>query len=124
MLIPGLAPHDPLLAGAYKGAAIFALPSHNEPFGIVVLEAWAAGVPVVASRVGGIPGFTHDGEDVLLFPNDDERALLACLERLAADQELRHRLIAAGSEQVGQYDWPQIAEQWLEVYQVVCGKGF
>ncbi len=123
VLIPGLSPNDPLLASAYKGAAIFALTSHNEPFGIVILEAWAAGAPVIASRVGGIPGFTHDGEDILLFADDDEATLVAHLKQLASDNALRHRLITAGREQVKRYDWAQIADKWLEAYQVVCGRG-
>ena len=73
-----------------KGATIFALPSHNEPFGIVVLEAWAAGIPVIASRVGGIPGFTHQGDDILLFPDGDKAALInPNLEQLARDPSLR-----------------------------------
>ena len=122
VLIPGLSPQDPLLASAYKGATIFALPSHNEPFGIVVLEAWAAGIPVVASRVGGIPGFTQDGEDVLHFSDDDEAALTSNLERLAQDATLRVHLVAGGKKQVSNYDWAQIADQWLGMYQMVAGK--
>ncbi len=123
VLIPGFPPNDPLLTSAYKGASIFALTSHNEPFGIVVLEAWAAGVPVVASRVGGIPGFVRDGEDCLLFADDDEQALIAQLELLASDSAVRHHLIAAGAKKVTEYDWTQIADKWLEAYSVVCGKG-
>ncbi len=118
LLIPGLAPHDPLLASAYKGATIFVLPSHHEPFGIVVLEAWAAGVPVVASSVGGIPGFTQGGVDSLHFPDGDEKMLIAHLERLAADAALCSHLIAEGKQQVLNYDWSQIADKWLEMYQL------
>jgi len=123
VLIPGLAPQDPLLASAYKGAECFVLPSHNEPFGIVILEAWAAGIPVVAACVGGVPGFTHDREDALLFNDDDEMLLTRHLERLLGDIDLRNRLVANGRRQVKQYDWSQITNKWLEVYEVVCERG-
>ena len=52
ILIEGFKPDDRCLADAYMAADVFVLPSRHEPFGIVILEAWAAGVPVVAANVG------------------------------------------------------------------------
>jgi glycosyltransferase involved in cell wall biosynthesis len=116
LLIPGLEPGDPLLASAYRAADCFVLPSKMEPFGIVILEAWAAGLPVIASNVGGIPGFTHDGQDILLFPSEDEAALVDRLERLATEPSLRAALIEGGRATVQAYSWEAIADQLLAIY--------
>jgi glycosyltransferase involved in cell wall biosynthesis len=116
VLIPGFAPDDPLLPSAYKAADVFVLPTVHEPFGIVILEAWAAGTPVVATRIGGIPGFTHDGEDILLFAKDDEDELVRHLKRLADDTALRKRLVAGATREVAQYDWAAVARQMLAIY--------
>ena len=71
-IIPGIPSDSSDLVDAYHAADIFLLPSIHEPFGIVILEAWSAGLPVIASRVGGIPHFLEDGQDGILFdPSDD-----------------------------------------------------
>jgi glycosyltransferase involved in cell wall biosynthesis len=116
LLIPGFQPDDPRLPSAYKAADLFILPTVHEPFGIVILEAWASGVPVIASRVGGIPGFTHDGEDILLFEKNDEDALLAHWVRLAEDAPLRDRLKAQALREVARYDWEAVAGQVCAIY--------
>ena len=116
LLIPGFQPDDPLLPSAYKAADLFVLPTVHEPFGIVILEAWASGVPVIASRVGGIPGFTRDGDDILLFEKNDEDALLGHLVRLADDAPLRERLRAQALREVARYDWDAVARQVCGIY--------
>jgi glycosyltransferase involved in cell wall biosynthesis len=60
----------------------------REPFGIVIMEAWAAGLPVVASRIGGIRSFTEDGVDILLAEPDDAGARAERLGRVLDDTEL------------------------------------
>ena len=66
-LIPGLPPGDPRLKAILHEAELFVLPSLHEPFGIVALEAWAAGLPVVAARTGGLKDFIEEGRTGLLF---------------------------------------------------------
>ena len=117
-IIPGLAPDDPLLPSAYQAADLFVLPSHHEPFGIVILEAWAAGLPVVANRVGGIPGFTTDHENILLVEPDDEAALAERMGELADDADLRNRLTTAAQSAVkASYSWTMIATRIREIYE-------
>lgn len=115
--IPGLRADDPLLIGAYHAAEVFCLPSLHEPFGIVILEAWAAGLPVVASRVGGIPSFTRDGEDILHAIPGDSGSLAAALLRLLEQPGLARRLAAAGQTKARRdYDWSRISERLLSLY--------
>lgn len=121
-LIPGLRSDDPRLIGAFHAAEVFCLPSLHEPFGIVILEAWAAGLPVVASRIGGIPTFTEDGTDCLLAAPGDADALAVQLGRVLADRELAARLGAAGQAKARRdYDWTVISRRLLDLYRELAG---
>jgi glycosyltransferase involved in cell wall biosynthesis len=124
-IVPGLGPDDPLLRGAFHAADVFCLPSLHEPFGIVILEAWAAGLPVVASRVGGIPSFTRDGEDILHSEPGDADDLGRRLIELLQQPELAARLAAAGrAKACRDYDWSTISERLLGLYEdVTVGSG-
>jgi glycosyltransferase involved in cell wall biosynthesis len=77
---------------------VAAVPSHVEPLGNATLEAMAAGLPVVGSRVGGIPEMIVDGETGFLVPSRDATALAAALSRLIEDPALRMRLGRAGRQ--------------------------
>jgi glycosyltransferase involved in cell wall biosynthesis len=76
------------------------LPSANEGTPVTVIEALAAGRPVVATRVGGVPDVVHEGEHGFLVEPGDVDALADRLVTLARDPELRERLGAAGRERV------------------------
>lgn len=78
------------------GARAMCLPSRRETFGLVVAEAMLLGVPVVATRVGGIPEIVRADIDGLLVPPDDPRSLAEALERILGDEALRARLTEAG----------------------------
>jgi len=108
-----------MAAALFRGCEFFVLPSRMEPLGIVNLEAMAAGKPVIASRVGGVPEIVIEGETGLLFPAENDRALAAALARLASDTALRERLGAAGRRAAGEFTWPAIAGQYSRIYSEV-----
>ena len=117
-LIPGLAADDPLLRGAYHAAEVFALPSLHEPFGIVVLEAWAAGLPVVAAGIGGIPSFTQHGENVLHADPQHWESLAQQLLNVMGNSQLASRLANNGNQLArDRYDWRVVSRQLTALYQ-------
>jgi len=116
-IVEGLRYSDPRLPAMFRAADVFVLPSLHEPFGIVVLEAWAAGRPVVASRVGGIPSFATDGASALLVPPGDAAALSAAIARVLAEPALSGALAAAGAALVRErYDWTRVTDRLLDVF--------
>jgi len=97
---------------------IAVLPSREELFGIVILEAGLARKPVVASRVGGIPEAVDDGRTGLLVPRDDPRALAEALGRLARDPELRVNMgIQAHDRVLREFTARHNAERLQELYE-------
>jgi starch synthase len=123
----------PTLRQLYTHAAVFACPSVYEPFGITNLEAMACGVPVVATRVGGIPEVVvHDRTGVLvdvptagaggLTDGDPAvaEALAAAINELVADPDRRAAMGAAGRQRaVEQFSWAEVARRTLAVYEGV-----
>ena len=88
------------VAPYYEAIDVLLLPSANEGTPVSAIEALAAGRPVVATRVGGVPDVVRHGEDGLLAEPDSIGALTAALTRFAEDPELRERMGAAGRERV------------------------
>jgi glycosyltransferase involved in cell wall biosynthesis len=107
------------VAEAMAGADLFVMPSRLEPFGIVVLEAWRAGVPVVASNIGGPPEFVRDGNDGVLIDPFDTTSFAHVLGDLLLDPERRKRIGEAGRVRVKEFGWPTIAHRYREVYRSV-----
>jgi glycosyltransferase involved in cell wall biosynthesis len=107
--------HVPLarLAAEYASADVFCLPSRQEGFGIVFLEAMAAGLPIVAARAGAVPEVLQDGEFGILVPPADDVALARALEKLLGDAAARERFASAGLARVARYDAPRVAGEFL-----------
>ena len=117
-VIDGLAAGSQELVDAFHGADIFLLPSIHEPFGIVILEAWAAGLPVVASRVGGIPSFVNNGDDGLLFEPNDEAGFIKAFKTILESPERARELGAAGKLKAqDQYSWDRITQFLVDIYE-------
>jgi len=102
------------LAAEYRRADVFCLPSRQEGFGIVFLEAMAAGLPIVAARAAAVPELVLDGECGLLVPPEDAGALCGALQSLLSDAALRQRLGEAGRRRVRNYDASVVASRFLE----------
>lgn len=100
----------------YRAADVLAFPSTKEGFGLVALEALAAGLPVVASDLAVFRTFLADGRNALLTPARDGEALGAALARLARDRALRARLVAGGHEVVAAYGWDAAADAHEDAY--------
>jgi glycogen(starch) synthase len=105
-----------LLARHYHDADVVVFPARwAEPFGLVPIEAMACGVPVVATGTGGSAEFLADGHNCLQFESGDAAGLAATVERLAADEALRRRLVAGGLQTAAELDVDRLAdvlEQW------------
>jgi glycosyltransferase involved in cell wall biosynthesis len=101
------------LAAEYRRARVFCLPSRQEGFGIVFLEAMAAGLPVVAARAAAVPEVVADGECGTLVPPGDPAELAQKLRRMLGDPALCDRLGEAGRRRVERYDAPRVAGEFL-----------
>jgi glycosyltransferase involved in cell wall biosynthesis len=98
-------------------ADIFVLSTRSEGLPLSILEAMSAGLPVVASRVGGIPELVVDGETGLLVPPGDPASLAAAIERLLEDPGLRDRLGAAGRARLEEFfDLGRCRREHVELY--------
>jgi glycosyltransferase involved in cell wall biosynthesis len=102
----------------YERAAVVAVPSHREGFGVACAEAMAHARPVVASAVGGLLDLVVDGETGMLVPPRDIPALRGALERLLADPDLRRRLGEAGRARVQErFSWPAVTDATIAAYE-------
>lgn len=108
---------DGELPGLYAGAAVFAIPSVYEGFGLPPLEAMACGTPVVSSRGGSLPEVL--GDAAILVEEFNAGAWATALQSLLSDAALRTRLVAAGLRHAAQFTWRETARQTWNVYRQV-----
>ncbi|MGA8806415.1 MAG: glycosyltransferase family 4 protein [Thermoanaerobaculia bacterium] len=101
------------LAAEYRNATLFALPTEQEGFGIVFLEAMASSLPVVATRVAAVPEVVSDGVTALLANPGDESTLAQLLATLLGDAAVRKRLGDAGRAHASHFAAPAVARQFL-----------
>jgi glycosyltransferase involved in cell wall biosynthesis len=113
------------LFSEYAGADVFCLPSVQEGFGIVFLEAMAAGLPIVACRTAAIPEVVRDGETGLLVPPRDPGALAAALRALIDDPARARDLGAAGARRVAAFGLEAVAAAFVAAVEshVASGRG-
>ena len=111
-------------ASAMRSADAYCAPNTGgESFGIVLVEAMAAGTPVVASDLDAFRRVLRDGECGRLVPVEDGAALADALIEVLENDVLRERYVAAGSAAVHRYDWSVVASQIMRVYETVAGSG-
>ncbi|MFD7613472.1 D-inositol-3-phosphate glycosyltransferase [Streptomyces sp. NPDC059828] len=104
------------LADWFRAASVLVMPSYNESFGLVAIEAQATGTPVVAAAVGGLPVAVRDGETGLLVPGHDPADYARELRRFADDPGLTDRMGAAAARHARGFGWDTAAAGTAEVY--------
>ena len=107
---------DDAMPGLYRAADVLAMPSEREGFGLVALEAMAAGTPVVLSDLAVFRENFADGRDCLMAPGGDVGALSRSLRRALGDDALRAALIARGRETAAAFSWDAAAAAHEVVY--------
>ena len=108
--------HGERLSKAYASADIFVFPSRLETFGLVVTEAMAAGLPVVASRVGGVADVVQEGETGCTFQSGDMAGLMDGVRRVSADRQNMRRMGMLARQFAETQGWDAVMDELLEVY--------
>ncbi len=112
----GSEPYDRLLE-RYAGASLLVNPSLSESFGMSLVEALAAGTPVIATRAGGMPEIVEATGGGLIVEKNDPDALAAAINRLLADPEEAAAFGRRGEQRVAErYSWPRVTEQTRSIY--------
>lgn len=112
---------DRQLLELYASASVFAFPSLDEGFGIPILEAMTAGLPVLTSNVSALPEVAGDAALTVDPRNEDEIA--SALKTLCADHDLRAALIERGYLRASSFTWEAAVQKTLDVYRRCCGLG-
>jgi glycosyltransferase involved in cell wall biosynthesis len=106
-----------------RACDICLLPSRYEPFGTVMIEAWAAGRPLIAAAAAGPSRVVRDGVDGLLTPVDDVPALARAIRQVSDEPGLRQRMVAAAAERYrNEYSRERTVADLLAVYRRLAGK--
>lgn len=110
--------HAADIADIYAALDLLVAPSRWEGFGLVAAEAMAAGVPVIASDVGGLPGVLNDAGHTV--PPEDAKALCSAIEGVLTNTATRNCMITAGKRQAARFDWSVAADRLASIYTTVC----
>ena len=104
-------------AQLFRTADVYASPATGgESFGIVLLEAMAAGTPIVASDIHGYKGVVRRGREALLVPPREPRELAIAIDRLLRDPALREQMGAAGQARAEEFSWPRVTVKVEDYY--------
>jgi glycosyltransferase involved in cell wall biosynthesis len=110
--------YDKKKIAAFKEADLFLMPSRSDAFGIVYLEAWAAGIPVIGARIGATPEVIRENIDGLLVEFDDPEDTAQKVIKLLKNKKLRKNLGYAGQLKVAHnHTWEIVAEKTHQTYQ-------
>jgi glycosyltransferase involved in cell wall biosynthesis len=109
------------LSALYRSAAVLALPSLYEGFGLPLLEAMANGLPAVVGNVGALPELA-DGAAILVEP-EDVSSIAAGLERVLGDAALREKLGAEGRRRAAEFTWERAASTTRDVLRHIASPG-
>jgi phosphatidylinositol alpha-mannosyltransferase len=106
-----------------RGADVFCAPSlYGESFGVVLLEAMAAHVPIVATDLPGYANVARRGVDALLVPEGDAEALAGALGKVLADSRLAETLAVAGDARASEFAMDRLAERYVGLYDELDGR--
>jgi glycosyltransferase involved in cell wall biosynthesis len=118
LLAGKLPPADPRLIGLLQEAKVALLPSISETFGLVILEAWAAGTPAISSRTSGASALIEDGKNGWLFDLERPEGFHAAIDTALTNREARERAISLGQARVtAEFDSRVIATQVRQLYE-------
>ena len=106
--------NDDQLAALYRAATVVAVPSLDEGFGLPVLEAMAAGAPVVAANRGALPEVA--GDAALLVDSDEPEDWATTIGLLVEDRERRDQMTMVGIERAKKFTWEQTARMTADIY--------
>ena len=118
----GHVPDRRVYRGVFRGATAVVLPSEWEAFGIVLVEAMAAGIPVVGTRVGGVPEVLEDGRAGRLVDYEDVPALAGAIRDVVRDPDDTARRATRGREVAARLDWSVCARRHAELYRSLVGR--
>jgi len=116
-------PLDPHVNELYNTATMFVQTSRHEGFCLPVLEAMAAGCPVITTDSHGNRDFCIDGENCIVVGQDDDGALVAAIDRLRSDPDERERLRRGGLETAERYHWPRVLDIVADFYSRAASSG-
>lgn len=105
------------LMDLYHAADAFVFPTYSETFGLVAIEAMAAGLPVVASDLAELKTYAQADKNSLLVPAGDVAAFANALNTLISQPALAARIGKAGQDTAREYNWNDITEKYLSLYQ-------
>ncbi|MGI9553400.1 MAG: glycosyltransferase, partial [Thermodesulfobacteriota bacterium] len=113
---------DDLIPDLYNAGDVFVFPSIKEGWGLVVLEAMASRLPVVASDIKPLKEFLEDGMNSLLVSPLDFNSLAQSIIRIMEDDELNKTLRAGGIKTASKYSWENAARDHLDIYEEIINK--
>lgn len=113
--------HDKL-PNIYANSHVFVLPSLNEGMSNTMLEALAAGLPIVATDTGGTKELVRDGENGSIVRMKDEKDIADKIGKLIDDQELREKMSRKSRQRAEELSWKNVANEYVEVYKRITEK--